>query len=114
VAPRRDFLSWELRGTNVDPDSFITTARSESSDSEIDGPPLGSPPTRLCNTPDILNIPLGPSIVPLLPEGTSVDFQRHMERFVYRLKLSELRAMTVGWIRNERAEPLLRTHLPGH
>jgi hypothetical protein len=96
-----------------DPDSFITTARSESSDSETDGPPLGSPPTRLCSTPEILKIPLGPSIVPLLREGMSERFQRHMEDFVYEIDVAELRASIAKWIRYERTEPLFHP-LPSH
>jgi hypothetical protein len=109
VAPPSDALSWVLRGTDVDPDSFITTAPSKSSVSEIDG----LAPTRLCDTPVILNIPLGPSIVPLLPEGMSVDFQRHMEGLALQLNFSELRAAIIGLLRSYRGEPVIRERSPG-
>jgi hypothetical protein len=59
-------------------------------------------PVQFCDTPDCIEIPLGESIVALLPQGYDEAFLQHLRSSVVTLDFPMLRLRFIEWIARER------------
>jgi hypothetical protein len=106
VAPHDARLACLARDTNIDLDSLIaTTQRSQAvledlSLSDLTNLPA---PVQFCDTPNSVEIPLGESMVALLPQGFDEAFLQHLRSFTVTLNFQKLRAKFIGWMVTERA-----------